>query len=114
MNNEKGQAKSFNEGKNMLDLISPFVEQEIGKVYTFGAGKYGRSNHQTVWLGIKLLVLSYATLTLLDRGEGLWYFESGLLHYTQWLEQYSFSITIKIKFIHKAMTDHTDTYYKIK
>ena len=31
MNNEKGQAKSFNEGKNMLDLISPFVEQEIGK-----------------------------------------------------------------------------------
>ena len=36
----------FNEGKNQLDLISPLLLEEVGKILTFGAKKYGRYNYR--------------------------------------------------------------------
>ena len=40
----KEQAKRYNEGKVRLGLIPPFAIEEIGKVFTMGAEKYGAHN----------------------------------------------------------------------
>lgn len=42
--NNKEQAKRYNEGKVRLGLIPPFAIEEIGKVFTMGAEKYGAHN----------------------------------------------------------------------
>lgn len=91
MNNEKGQAKSFNEGKNMLDLISPFVEQEVGKVYTFGAGKYGRSNYQSGMAWNKTIGSILRHINAFRLGEDFDK-ESGLLHLAHAMVRTSFLI----------------------
>ena len=38
------KAKRFNKGKVRLGLIPPYATEEIGKVFTMGAEKYGAFN----------------------------------------------------------------------
>ena len=40
------RALRYNEGKTKLDLIPPFVIEELGKVLTFGAEKYDKNNYR--------------------------------------------------------------------
>ena len=43
---DKGAGKRFNEGKNRLDLIPSFSQEQIAKVFTFGADLYGTDNYR--------------------------------------------------------------------
>ena len=45
-NNTLGCAKRFNAGKLRLDLISPFVKEQLANVLAFGAAKYGEKNYK--------------------------------------------------------------------
>ncbi|HZK03831.1 MAG TPA: dATP/dGTP diphosphohydrolase domain-containing protein, partial [Bacteroidaceae bacterium] len=42
----KGSAKRYNQGKTQLDLIPPFVIEELGRALTYGAEKYGKYNYR--------------------------------------------------------------------
>lgn len=42
--NKKGKGLRFNDGKNRLDLVPTSLIEEVGKVLTFGASKYGDNN----------------------------------------------------------------------
>jgi len=41
---DKNFGKKYDEGKPMMDLLSPVALTEIAKVMTFGANKYGKHN----------------------------------------------------------------------
>ena len=77
---KRGEAKSYNEGKNMLDLISPYAEQEIGKVYTYGAtSKYERNNNLKGMPWHKSIGSMMRNINAFRRGEDFDK-ESGCLH----------------------------------
>jgi 5'(3')-deoxyribonucleotidase len=43
---QKGDALRYDKGKTQLDLIPPFVIEQLGKVLTFGAEKYDKDNYR--------------------------------------------------------------------
>lgn len=80
--NKKGKALSYNEGKNMLDLISPFVEEEVGKVLTYGANKYSRNNNLNGMSWHKSIGSMMRHINAFRRGEDF-DTESGCYHLAQ-------------------------------
>ena len=80
--NLKGQALSYNEGKNMLDLISPFVEEEVGRVLTYGAKKYSRFNNNNGMDWNKSIGSMMRHINAFRRGEDI-DAESGCYHLAQ-------------------------------
>lgn len=79
MNNEKGQAKRFNEGKNRLDLVPTSLVEEVGKVLTFGANKYGDNNWRSSMKWSKCIASLERHLVAFKNGIDFDE-ESGLLH----------------------------------
>lgn len=79
MSNEKGNAKRFNQGKNRLDLVPTALIEEVGKVLTFGANKYGDNNWRNSMIWSKPLASAKRHLTAFENGIDFDE-ESGLLH----------------------------------
>lgn len=79
MSNEKGNAKRFNQGKNRLDLVPTSLIEEVGKVLTFGAEKYGDNNWRNSMSWSKVVASLKRHLTAFENGEDFDK-ESGLLH----------------------------------
>jgi len=79
MSNEKGKGLRFNEGKNRLDLVPTSLIEEVGKVLTFGAAKYGANNYQSGMSWSKVIASLKRHLSAFENGEDFDK-ESGLLH----------------------------------
>lgn len=77
--NLKGQGKRFNEGKNRLDLVPTSLIEEVGKVLTFGANKYGANNYKSGMQWSKCIASLKRHLVAFENGID-YDEESGLLH----------------------------------
>ena len=76
---KKGNAKRFNEGKNRLDLVPTSLVEEVGKVLTFGANKYGDNNWRSSMKWSKCIASLERHLVAFKNGIDFDE-ESGLLH----------------------------------
>ena len=79
MNNEKGNGLRYNEGKNRLDLVPTSLVEEVGKVLTFGANKYGDNNWRSSMKWSKCIASLERHLVAFKNGIDFDE-ESGLLH----------------------------------
>ena len=86
---EKGTGKRYNQGKTQLDLIPPFVIEELGKVLTFGAEKYDRNNYRKGMAWSKVIDSLMRHLNSFRAGEDFDP-ESGLLHLSHILTNTAF------------------------
>ncbi len=75
----KEEGKRFNQGKTRLGLIPPFSIQEIGKVFTKGAEKYGDNNYRKGMPWSKCVDSLHRHLNAFEQGEDF-DAESGLHH----------------------------------
>jgi len=76
---ENKEALRYNEGKNRLDLVPPILQEEVGKVMTFGAQKYEPYNWAKGMKWSKCIASAKRHLAAVERGEDFDP-ESGLLH----------------------------------
>ena len=77
--NIKGSAKRYNQGKTQLDLIPPFVIEELGRALTYGAEKYGKYNYRIGMEWSKVLDSLLRHINSFRKGEDF-DIESGLPH----------------------------------
>lgn len=108
MNEEKEEALRFNEGKNMLDLVPPIVVEELGKVLTFGAKKYGRFNYRKGMKWSKCIASLKRHLIAFEKGIDF-DDESGLLHLSHILVNSMF--LLEYTNLHPELDDR-DLWYK--
>ncbi len=79
MNNSKFQGKRYNQGKLRYDLLPPHPIEEIVKVLTKGAEKYGDHNWQKGMEWNKVIASMKRHIAAFEKGED-YDNESGLLH----------------------------------
>lgn len=89
MKEETGEGLRYNQGKTQLDLIPPFVIEQLGKVLTFGAEKYDRNNYRKGMAWSKVLDSLMRHLNAFRSGEDFDP-ESGLHHLSHILANTSF------------------------
>lgn len=90
----KGTGLRYNEGKTQLDLIPPFVIEQLGKVLTFGAEKYDKNNYRKGMKWSKVIdsllrhINSFRAGEDLDPESGAYHLAHALCNITFLLEYY--------------------------
>lgn len=105
------EALRHNEGKNRLDLVPPILEEEVGKVMTFGAQKYEPYNWARGMKWSKCIASAKRHLAAFEKGEDFDP-ESGLKH----LAHLGCNVAFLLDYMkhHPELDDRQHTYLRPK